>query len=41
MMGVGFFDVVFGVASLLVEQIFEIFGREGNNIGGVLFDDCL
>ena len=41
MVGVGLFDVVLGGVVLLVEQSPEVLGGEGNDVGGVLLDDCL
>jgi hypothetical protein len=40
MMRIRFLDVVFDFASLLVEEVLEVAGRERNDVGGVFLDNC-
>lgn len=41
MMGIWFFDVVFGFVVLLVEQVAEVLCGKTNDVGWVFFDDSL
>ena len=40
-MGVWFFNMILCLVVLLIEEVPEIFGGEGDNIGWVFLDDCL
>ena len=39
--GVRFLDVVLGLAVLLVKKVAEVFCGEGDDVGGVLLNNCL
>lgn len=41
MMRIRFLDVVLGLAVLLIQQVAEVLGGEGDDIGRIFLDDCL